>query len=166
MNQLRRTNVARLAVASLMVFFVACGAQKKARTELDSANDVALNPFDPPSAKAGGNTNAECALTPAYFAYDSSDLDGAARDSLARSARCVQDRSLTRLKLVGMTDPRGTEEYNLALGERRAGACRKYLLGLGLPALMQVSSVGEEMAKGSEEQGWAGDRKAYIEVAE
>jgi peptidoglycan-associated lipoprotein len=59
----------------------------------------------------------------------------------------------------GVTDPRGTEEYNIALGDRRAQAVRAYLVSLGIEqARIAVTSVGEEMAQGSDESGWAQDR--------
>jgi peptidoglycan-associated lipoprotein len=61
-----------------------------------------------------------------------------------------------------MTDPRGTEEYNLALGERRAQAVTRYLSALGVESSLKARSVGEEMAAGDEDQGWARDRRAEL----
>ncbi len=63
------------------------------------------------------------------------------------------------LLLSGAADPRGTEEYNIALGERRAQAVRSYLVSLGLDGnSVSTTSVGEEMASGTDEAGWARDR--------
>ncbi|HEY8432102.1 MAG TPA: OmpA family protein, partial [Sandaracinaceae bacterium] len=57
-------------------------------------------------------------------------------------------------------DPRGTEEYNLALGERRARAVQSYLQNLGIDASrIHASSMGEEMASGTDEASWARDRR-------
>ena len=63
------------------------------------------------------------------------------------------------LLLTGAADPRGTEEYNIALGERRGQSVRSYLVSLGMNSgRISVTSVGEEMATGSDEAGWARDR--------
>lgn len=100
-----------------------------------------------------------CELTPVYFDYDSSTLSDSARDQLSRNASCMRERSIRGAQLTGMTDPRGTEEYNLALGERRAQSAQQYLKSLGTDGSLSVSSMGEEMASGSDEAGWARDRR-------
>jgi len=63
-----------------------------------------------------------------------------------------------------MADPRGTEEYNLALGERRAQSAAKYIstINTGQTAI-SVRSVGEEYASGEDEESWANDRRAEFE---
>jgi len=65
--------------------------------------------------------------------------------------------------LTGLTDPRGTEEYNLALGDRRAQAAKKYLDTLGLESTMSASSMGEELATGSDEATWGRDRRVEFQ---
>ncbi|HET6338499.1 MAG TPA: OmpA family protein [Polyangiales bacterium] len=120
-----------------------CIAQKQA----------ALKP--PPAPTPGG----ACELTPVYFDYDSSTLSDSARDQLSRNGSCLRERGTRGAQLTGMTDPRGTEEYNLALGERRAQSAQQYLKSLGTDANLSVSSMGEEMASGSDESGWARDRR-------
>jgi peptidoglycan-associated lipoprotein len=102
---------------------------------------------------------AACELTSVYFDYDSSTLSDSARDQLSRNASCIRERGTRGVQLTGMTDPRGTEEYNLALGERRAQSAQQYLKSLGADSSMSVSSMGEEMASGSDEAGWARDRR-------
>ena len=68
------------------------------------------------------------------------------------------------VRVVGLTDPRGTEEYNLALGERRARASGDFSRALGVPAQeVEIASVGEELARGQDEAGWAADRRADIQ---
>jgi peptidoglycan-associated lipoprotein len=104
-------------------------------------------------------TPTACELNPVYFDYDSSTLSDSARDQLSRNASCMRERRGRGAQLTGLTDPRGTEEYNLALGERRAQAAQQYLKSLGADGDMSVSSMGEEMASGSDESGWARDRR-------
>jgi len=117
-------------------------------------------------ATAGGESTATavvCRLEPVFFPYDSSDLDEAARSSLERDARCLKTDRSRSVVVSGMTDPRGTEEYNLALGERRAQAAKLYLARLGVEdARIAVTSTGEELATGEDESGWVRDRRAEL----
>ena len=76
---------------------------------------------------------------------------------------CVQRRGGSNVAVTGMTDPRGTEEYNLALGDRRAQTVAGYMGSLGVSDV-STSSVGEEYARGSDEQGFANDRRAEIQT--
>jgi peptidoglycan-associated lipoprotein len=103
-----------------------------------------------------------CELTPVYFELDSSRLDERARDQLWQNTRCIRDLHMERVRLVGMTDPRGTEEYNLALGEQRAAAASGFVRAMGMDAELLVSSLGEESSQGSEEDGWAADRRVEL----
>ncbi|MDH5671579.1 MAG: OmpA family protein [Myxococcales bacterium] len=100
-----------------------------------------------------------CELESVYFNYDSSELESSARDQLTGVAECIKDRKFSAVHLTGLTDPRGTEEYNLALGDRRAQSAKKYLKSLGVEAEMSHSSMGEEMSSGSDEAGWSRDRR-------
>ena len=125
----------------------------------DCQNNMCVNVASvvapPPPATVSG----ACTLDPVYFDYDSSTLDQASRDKLGTAAACIKQRGLKAVHLTGLTDPRGTEEYNLALGDRRAQAAKKYLEGLGMDTSMSASSMGEELATGSDESSWARDRR-------
>ena len=101
-----------------------------------------------------------CVLETVYFAFDSSELDSSARSAIQSAVECYRNQNPNvRLLLTGACDPRGTEEYNIALGERRAKAVRSYMSSLGMNASqISVTSVGEEMATGTDEAGWARDR--------
>ena len=75
-------------------------------------------------------------------------------------AQCVQQNNPGPMHVTGYADPRGTEEYNLALGDRRARAVRQYLGSLGVN--VTSSSRGEEDATGTDEGSWSNDRRAEI----
>ncbi len=82
-------------------------------------------------------------LEPIYFDFDESSLRADARDTLKNHAKCVQDRS-AKVSIEGHCDQRGTEEYNLALGERRARAAMQYMKSLGVRrSSMKTISYGE-----------------------
>ncbi len=101
-----------------------------------------------------------CVVETVYFAFDSAELDSSSRAALQEAVECYRGQdSGVSLLLAGAADPRGTEEYNIALGERRAQAVRSYLTSLGLDgSRVSTTSVGEEMATGTDEAGWARDR--------
>jgi peptidoglycan-associated lipoprotein len=85
-----------------------------------------------------------CHLSTVFFAYDSSHLDNDARSVLQENAACIQERGL-QVQIQGHCDERGTAEYNLALGNRRANAVRTYLTSLGVPrASLTTTSYGDQ----------------------
>jgi peptidoglycan-associated lipoprotein len=109
---------------------------------------------------AAGN----CEVTPVYFQFDSSELDPSARAALESNARCLAARNASA-RVIGLTDPRGTEEYNLALGDRRAQTVTHYMANMGVDqSHLSTHSLGEETARGEDESGWMQDRRADIQV--
>lgn len=102
-----------------------------------------------------------------YFDFDSHELRSEAKNTL--NALSVQLRNNSKVSLVieGHCDERGTTEYNLALGEKRALAVKDYLINSGLgKSRMQTASFGEEKpaAAGHDEQSWAKNRRAEVKV--
>ena len=119
------------------------------------------------SSAAAAATSAEDALAKigntVYFGYDSSALSDDAQATLMRQAGFLRGNPSLTVTIEGHCDERGTREYNLALGERRATAARDYLLAQGVdPARIRVSSYGKErpVASGSTEQSWSKNRRA------
>jgi peptidoglycan-associated lipoprotein len=102
------------------------------------------------------------------FDYDSSDLTAQERDLLAQLAKCMTEGALRGkgVQLVGRADPRGEQEYNMQLGERRADAVERYVRSLGVEkGRVQVTSRGELDATGSDEEGWREDRRVDITLS-
>lgn len=98
-----------------------------------------------------------------YFDTDRYDIDSADQQALAKQAQWLMQYPAKRATIEGHCDERGTREYNLALGERRANAAKNYLVGLGVdPARVSTVSYGKErpVALGSDEQAWAQNRRA------
>ena len=98
-----------------------------------------------------------------YFAYDQSTLSDQARAALSNNAVILQSVPDLRVSIEGHCDERGSDEYNLALGERRAHAVRNFMVSLGVaPERMETISYGEEMpaARGRNEAAWAKNRRA------
>ena len=101
------------------------------------------------------------------FGYDSVDLSPEARATVEKWARVLNQAGGTRVAIEGHCDERGTREYNLALGERRANSVRNYLTSLGIPAArVQTISFGKEkpVVVGSNEQSWAQNRRGVLAI--
>ncbi|MDQ2075727.1 peptidoglycan-associated lipoprotein Pal [Marinimicrobium sp. ABcell2] len=101
-----------------------------------------------------------------YFDFDRSTLKPAARAALTAHAERLKD-SGQRVRIEGHTDERGSREYNMGLGERRAKAVRDFLVLQGVSAnRIEVVSYGEErpVAMGSNESAWAQNRRAELNV--
>ncbi|TDO13863.1 MULTISPECIES: peptidoglycan-associated lipoprotein Pal [Halomonas] len=100
-----------------------------------------------------------------YFEYDSDVIRSEFEPMLTAHARFLRANPNTSVVLQGHTDERGTREYNLALGERRAGAVERYLNVQGVsPSQVEVVSYGEErpVARGQNEQAYAQNRRVVF----
>jgi peptidoglycan-associated lipoprotein len=111
--------------------------------------------------------NQHSPLQPIFFALDSDQLDDAARRSIEEDATVLKKYASWVITIEGHCDERGTAEYNLALGERRALAVKAYLQSLGLSAdRFRTVSYGKEFPfdPGHLEASWAKNRRAHLMV--
>ena len=102
-----------------------------------------------------------------FFAFDSAVLDDAARQTLERQAAWLKQFPAVSVTIEGHCDERGTREYNLALGDRRANAVKTYLVALGIsPNRIRTISYGKERPAdpGHDETAWALNRRAVTVV--
>ena len=101
------------------------------------------------------------------FAFDRSDLTDTAKQILARNGDWLKANPSARTQIEGHCDERGTEEYNMALGWKRANSAQGYLRGLGVVAgRMSTISYGENLPldPGHDEVAWAKNRRAHFKV--
>ena len=108
-------------------------------------------------------------LEAVYFDFDSHLLSGGSRDKLQRNAQWLSKNPATKVQVEGHTDDRGSDAYNLALGEKRAKSVMNYLVTLGIaPGRLSIISYGEEKPaeQGHEEEAWAKNRRAEFVVVE
>ena len=111
--------------------------------------------------------NRNSPLQPVFFELDSSDLSPAAQKALDQDAGLLKKYGTWTITVEGHCDERGTAEYNLALGERRAIAARAYLVSLGIPAdRLRIVSYGKEFPfdPGHEETAWSKNRRAHFVI--
>jgi peptidoglycan-associated lipoprotein len=102
-----------------------------------------------------------------HFDYDSSNIRSDAREILQINANYFMKNRVSSIVIEGHCDERGTDEYNMALGERRAQETKKYLVNLGVKeSLMKTVSFGEEhpLDPASNEEAWAKNRRAHFVV--
>ena len=164
-----------LGVAILALTVAGCGRKAPPATTLPPATET---PADVNGAAAGdveltelpamqADLIAKAGSDTVYFATDEYQLDVASKATLAAQAKWMLANPRVRASIEGHADERGTREYNLALGERRANATRDYLISQGVPtARLLVTSWGKErpVATGPDESAWAQNRRAVTLV--
>ncbi len=114
-----------------------------------------------------GRTSAP--LLPIYFDFDKSNIKDDQRSRIERNAAYLKEHPAVKVRIEGNCDERGTDEYNMALGERRALSAKKYLVNLGINAdRIHTLSYGEEkpLLHGHDEYSWAQNRRDDFVLAQ
>ncbi|HEX6203290.1 MAG TPA: OmpA family protein [Thermoanaerobaculia bacterium] len=177
-----------LSLALLLVLAGAAGCAKKKPVTAPAADlEVASAPLTPaapapaPAAAAApadpwsGDLESvnryareQGLLGDVYFAYDRADLRAEARDRLAANGRFLKEHPHFVVRVEGHADERGTNDYNLALGQNRAGSARQYVGALGVDeGRLEVVSYGKERpvcTEPSEDCWWQNRRAAFVIV--
>jgi peptidoglycan-associated lipoprotein len=115
-----------------------------------------------PKQEGTQGTELQNELQKIYFNFDSADLSAESRNALSKNAETLAKQPSVKLRIEGNCDERGSDEYNMALGERRAKAARDYLVNLGVqPDRLSIISYGEEKPAdpGHDEAAWAKNRR-------
>jgi peptidoglycan-associated lipoprotein len=183
-----------LAVAMLLLAVVACGHKKRppvvagggsappsttnrsvpSEAPLPSDSGPDVQPIDSDVARgedftvSDPETGEGGPLEDVHFDYDQASLTDQARAILDRHAAWLKSHPAARVMVEGHCDERGTVEYNLALGDRRARAARDYLVSAGVSAdALRITSYGKErpLDTGSNEAAWARNRRAHFGVS-
>jgi peptidoglycan-associated lipoprotein len=177
-------------LAFVLVALVSCSKDKKVAKPVEQPKPVAAKPADDklleqlpadqqvsPNLALSGDIVQLCGIKATAsagagaaptFDYDKEELHPEDRAVLDQLATCLMTGALKgrSVSLIGRADPRGTEEYNLGLGSRRAASVNTYLvrLGVGQPQL-GVTTRGALDATGTDEAGWQKDRRVDITLA-
>jgi peptidoglycan-associated lipoprotein len=155
MNQFSKFTIVALAAAALL--FAGCAKKEVVSSEGGPSTQ-------PVSSVAESSTAEKPSSDAVYFAFDKSDLDGASKATLNANAAWLNGSDAT-ITIEGNCDERGSREYNLALGQRRADSVKDYLVANGVDASrIDTVSFGEERpaCDGSGEACWAQNRRADI----
>jgi len=149
--------------------------RKKAEEERKKAEEGARKEFEaslqqkkePAGIQGAGEVRDSSLLKDVHFDFDKYDIRPADADIMKENASILMKNPNLKIQVEGHCDERGTVEYNLALGERRANSVRKYLVSLGVPAdRLSVISYGKEMPldPGHNEAAWAMNRRAHLTI--
>jgi len=184
-------SVGRSYCALLCILFAASACHPRppaaapARTTLPSPAAPARPPAPPPPApsarsapaalseadlfarKSLDELNAERPLGDAFFDYDQNELREDARRALQQDAQWLAKWPSTRVRIDGHCDERGTAEYNLALGDRRAASVKQYLVNLGVRSdRIELRSMGKEapFCSDSGESCWSQNRRGHFVI--
>jgi len=125
-------------------------------------------PAAPPAPTASIEELFRTKVSDAFFDFDKADIRPDARDALAKAAEFLRSYQQVKVIIEGHCDERGSTEYNLGLGERRAQAARQFLISLGIePGRMQTVSYGKEkpFCQTHEENCWQQNRRAHFVMA-
>jgi peptidoglycan-associated lipoprotein len=149
-----------LALTASVVLSMSACSKKDVKEEGDATGANAVNP----TAIGNGQAGSPIAELPAvYFAYDSFALAKDGKKALDKHAAWLKANPGRGVQVEGHCDERGTNQYNMALGERRAGVVKDYLVGKGVPASqLSTISYGEERpaVQGADEATWTKNRRA------
>ena len=157
---------------------VACGSEARVPPRTSASNHWMRS--EPPAKMAKADdkgtsglvsisdeVKAACGISDdeAYFAFDSANVRAKDRQILDKLRTCFTSGPLRgrTMQLVGHADPRGADDYNMALGGRRADSVKQVIIGRGMPADKVVTtSRGEMDATGTDESTWAKDRRVDV----
>jgi peptidoglycan-associated lipoprotein len=175
----RSSQWARFAVA-LGVAAALCVAgcsKKKTDAEDDLSGGLGDSEFSDGSESGEDGEDGEFGSEPQrvrelasiYFEFDDATLNSEARTTLKGNSTAMLGRSEWKtITLEGHTDERGSEEYNLALGERRANSAKQYLTDLGVPASRMITvsfGEGSPAVQGHDESAWRWNRRVEFKVS-
>ncbi len=164
-----------LLIVSVTFTLTACHKKTAPFEPSTSASNAPATPTEPPpSTPQQTNENGPMVdditeisrqLQPVFFDYNKYDIREDQIGALQNNAKVMKQNATVNVLIEGHCDERGTEEYNLALGERRAGAAKDFLVSLGIPdSRLSTISYGESrpFAQGHNEEAWAQNRRAQF----
>lgn len=154
-----------LAIAAALLLLAACDSDS---TDSGAAGGVGANGTGTGAGVLGTATDGTNITDRVYFATDSSVVDSEGQAALDRQAGWLKSNESVNVTLEGHADERGTREYNIALGERRATAAKNYLVGQGISASrINTISYGKERpaVTGNDDSSWSQNRRAVTVIA-
>jgi len=160
---LRRMFKMSILTVALVLFSTGCASGKRGLKGFGGESGAMAGSDSRDALRPGEDARYTYIHEPLYFAYDSAQIDAAERQKIEPVADGLRQNFKTGVIIEGHCDERGSREYNMALGERRAQAVRSYLMVLGIDgSRIYTKSFGEESpsASGHDERFWSLNRRA------
>jgi peptidoglycan-associated lipoprotein len=166
-----KRRIASILLAMSLAFVAGCASTPEPAPPMDEGVDSEFSDgadvvVPDTSTQATPVADRNFSIAPVYFAFDRSEITSQYAAGLEAAAQTIRESGAT-IVIEGHCDERGSEEYNVALGERRATAVRRYLYNLGVPmGQMSTVSYGEAQpaVSGSGETAWQLNRRAEFQV--
>jgi peptidoglycan-associated lipoprotein len=167
-----------LAVSILMAVFLMLNSCSKKTTKVDTQPPSVVEETPPPVEKEPAKIEPpkeetkpgiELSFKTVYFDFDKYEIRSSQREMIAHNANVLEAYPSVKVLIVGNCDERGTIEYNLALGDKRANAVKEYLRNYGINNdRLSTLSYGEEQPAdgGHNEEAWAKNRRAEFKIVQ
>ena len=165
-----------LSVLAMSLTLTSCASKKKKETDIVDNTSVET-PINENGTNNGmgfdlngdSDSNRAGALKTVYFGYSSAAIEGDTRDTLNANAEFLKKNTAVKIQVEGHCDERGSVQFNLALGEKRAKSVKDYLVAQGVAAgRITVISLGKEkpVSFGHDEESWSKNRRGNFVVTE
>lgn len=152
----------KIILSFAILALLGCQSAKKSETAEETTAAVAPSAPEPQvSTEEVNGPQAGDELEPIYFKYDSSRVEKSAMETLRQNALDLKKNTSANVQIEGHCDPRGSDEYNFHLGERRASAAKNALMQMGIEASrIKIISYGKDKVEGTGEAVYAKSRRA------
>ncbi|MCF8462461.1 MAG: OmpA family protein [Rickettsiaceae bacterium] len=155
-----------LSFAAILLLATACGKKASVKDETSALSDNYFNSSQSSESSAMSELSKD-GINIVHFTYNSYDLSAKSKDMLKKQLATLKNYMNIKVLIAGHTDARGTYEYNLGLGERRAISVKNFLVSNGIEAnRIEVTSFSSEkpLDNGNNEAAWAKNRRAETSV--
>jgi peptidoglycan-associated lipoprotein len=162
-----------LTILAASLTLTSCAGSKKKAGAADSGADVSVdngnNTGMALDLNGDSDSNRAGALKTVFFGYNSAAIEGDTRNALNNNAEFLKSNTSVKVLVEGHCDERGSVQFNLALGEKRAKSTKDYLISQGVPSgRITIVSLGKEkpVSFGHDEESWSKNRRANFVVTE
>ena len=155
-----------LASSILSLAFVAasCSSTKKTEPASEQPKPVEVTPSEPAAKVATQNPESSLSLNTVYFDFNKYDIRGDQKEVANQMADSLKANPSAEIQIKGHTDDRGSPEYNMALGQKRAQSLKNYLKANGVENSIETISYGKERpaVQGNNEEAWSKNRRDEV----
>ncbi len=149
------------SILSLVFVAASCSSTKKMEPASEQPKPVEVTPSEPAARVATQNPESSLFLNTVYFDFNKYDIRGDQKDIANQIAESLKSYPTVEIQIQGNTDDRGSTEYNMALGQKRAQSLKNYLIANGAQNSIETISYGKERpaAQGNNEEVWSKNRR-------
>ncbi len=149
------------SILSLVFVAASCSSTKKTESTSEQPKPVEVTSSEPAANVATQNPESSLFLNTVYFDFNKYDIRGDQKDIANQMAESLKTYPTVEIQIQGNTDDRGSTEYNMALGQKRAQSLKNYLIANGAQNSIETISYGKERpaTQGNNEEAWSKNRR-------